>query len=170
MIETERLLLTQFTVDDAAFVLELLNTPSWLEFIGDRGVRTLEDARQYIVDGPLKSYGLVGYGSYVVRVKASRQPIGMCGLFKRETLDAPDIGFAFLPGHTGTGYGYEAASAVMTYTRETFGLTRILGFTSPKNQPSIHLLEKLGLRFERKFMYKGDGEESLLFGTTAVDV
>ncbi|MCX6218046.1 GNAT family N-acetyltransferase [Spirosoma sp.] len=170
MLLTERLLLTEFTVDDAAFVLTLLNTPSWLEFIGDRGVRTLDDAHQYIVNGPLKSYELMGYGSYVVRLKVTEQPIGMCGLFKRETLDAPDIGFAFLPGYTGTGYGFEAASAVIAYARETFGSSRILGFTSPANQPSIHLLEKLGLRFERKFMYKADGEESLLFGTPAIDV
>lgn len=159
-----------FTLNDAPFILELLNMPAWLEFIGDRGVRTLQDAENYLITGPLTSYEQLGYGAYRVWVKASGQPIGMCGLFKREMLDAPDIGFAFLPGHTGTGYGYEAASAVMTYARETLGISRILGFTSPMNQPSIHLLEKLGLRFEKKIMYKGDGEESLLFGTPAIDI
>ncbi|GAB2561738.1 GNAT family N-acetyltransferase [Spirosoma aerophilum] len=170
MIETERLLLTKFSVEDAGFILELLNTPAWLQFIGDRGVRTLQDAEQYIVDGPLKSYERMGFGSYLVSLKATGQAIGMCGLFQRETLDAPDIGFAFLPGHTGWGYGYESASALMTYAQEQFGITRILGFTSPANQSSIHLLEKLGLRFEKKIMYKDDGEESLLFGTPAAVV
>lgn len=159
-----------FTIDDAPFILELLNMPAWLEFIGDRGVRTLHDAENYLITGPLTNYEQLGYGSYRVSIKATGQPVGMCGLFKREMLDAPDIGFAFLPGFTGGGYGYESASALMTYARETLGISRILGITSPMNQPSIHLLEKLGLRFERKFMYKSDGEESLLFGTPAIDI
>jgi RimJ/RimL family protein N-acetyltransferase len=170
MIETERLLLTRFSVEDAPFILKLLNTPAWLQFIGDRGVRTLQDAEQYIIDGPVKSYDRMGFGSYLVSLKATSQPIGMCGLFQRETLDAPDIGFAFLTGHTGSGYGYEAASALMTYARDVFGITRILGITSPANQASIHLLEKLGLCFEKKIMYKDDGEESLLFGTPATGI
>jgi RimJ/RimL family protein N-acetyltransferase len=170
MIETDRLLLTEFTVDDAEFVLELLNMPSWIQYIGDRGVRTFQQAEQYIIHGAQKSYQQYGFGPYLVKLKTNGLPIGLCGLFKRDMLDAPDIGFAFLPNYTGQGYGYEAASAVVTYSRQTFGLTRILGFTSPANQPSIRLLEKLGLRLERRFMYMDDGEESMLFGSLPVDL
>jgi RimJ/RimL family protein N-acetyltransferase len=163
MIETERLLLVKFSVDDAAFVLELFNTLSWIQFIGDRGVRTLADAKHYILEGPLKSYEQLGFGPYLVKLKTNGLPIGLCGLYKRDVLDDPDIGFAFLPEYTGNGYGFESASAVMAYARNVLGLTRIVGITLPTNQRSIHLLEKLGLRVEKKISIKADGGESLLF-------
>ncbi len=164
MLETDRLLIDKFSVDEAAFVLELLNTPSWLAFIGDRGVRTLDDAHQYILNGPLKSYERFGFGPYVVKLKSHAVPIGLCGLHKRETLDDIDIGFAFLPEYAGKGYGYESASAVLNYAATVLGLTRITGITKPTNQNSIRLLEKLGLQFEKKINFSADGKESLLFG------
>ncbi|GAB3955609.1 GNAT family N-acetyltransferase [Spirosoma harenae] len=163
MFETDRLLLQKFTVDDAPFMLELLNTPAWLTFIGDRGVRTISDARQYILDGSIRSYNQHGFGPYLVRLKADGQPIGMCGLFKRDTLDDMDIGFAYLPEHIGKGYGLEAATVVMTYARDVLGATRIVGIVDPKNVASIRLLEKLGLTFERTVLLNGRTEESLLF-------
>ncbi|AUD02019.1 GNAT family N-acetyltransferase [Spirosoma pollinicola] len=170
MIETDRLLLIELTVDDAAFMLDLLNTPSWIQFIGDRHVQTLWDAQQYIINGALKSYKEHGFGPYLVKLKTNGLSIGLCGLFKRDALDDPDIGFAFLPDYAGKGYGYEAGSAVITYAQKTFGLTRIFGFTNPANQPSIRLLEKLGLRLEKRFTFTGNGEESLLFGRLLVNL
>lgn len=149
-------------------MLELLNTPLWMQFIGDRGVRTLSDARQYIIDGALKSYDQYGFGPYRVIEKASGLSIGMCGLFRRDTLDAPDVGFSFLPGYIGKGYGFESASAVMRYASSVLGLPRVLGITAASNHNSIRLLEKLGLCFEKKISFRADCEESLLFGTPGV--
>lgn len=166
MIETERLIIDTFSVDDAAFVLELLNTPAWLTFIGDRNVRTLDDAKQYILTGPLTSYERFGFGPYVVKLKASELPIGICGLYKRDALPDVDLGFAFLPAYAGKGYGYEAASTVLTYAKTVLRLTRMTGITKPTNQSSIRLLEKLGMRFEKKIIFVADGQESLLFGLT----
>ncbi|MVM38231.1 GNAT family N-acetyltransferase [Spirosoma sp. HMF3257] len=169
MLETERLLLDKLTVEDAPFMLELLNTPLWLKFIGDRGVRTLDDARQYILNGAIKSYEQHGFGPFLVKVKDNGVPIGMCGLFKRDTLEDMDIGFAFLPDSIGKGYGFEAATAVMTYARNGLGATRIIGITNPDNQNSIHLLEKLGFSFERT-VHLSAGDEVLLFGTSIVSL
>jgi RimJ/RimL family protein N-acetyltransferase len=168
MLETDRLLLDKLTVEDAPFMLELLNTPLWLRFIGDRQVRTLEDARQYILNGAIKSYQEFGFGPFLVNLKSDRTPIGMCGLFKRDSLEDMDIGFAFLPDSIGKGYGFEAASAVMTYAREFLGAARIVGITNPDNQNSIHLLEKLGFHFERK-VHLTTGDEVFLFGTPVVN-
>lgn len=168
MIKTERLVLAKFSVDDAPFILALLNTPSWIQFIGDRGVRTLADAQAYILKGPLSSYERHGFGPYLVKLKTNGQPIGLCGLFKRDSLNDPDIGFAFLPDYAGKSYGFESATAVMTYAREVLGIARILGITLPANQYSIRLLEKIGLQFERKIRFSADGEESLLFSSLPV--
>ena len=170
MIETDRLRLVEFTVDDAAFMLELLNTPSWIQYIGNRNVRTIQEAEQYIINGALKSYSQHGFGPYVIRLKTDGRPIGLCGLFKRDVLDDPDIGFAILPDFAGCRYGFEAASAVMTYARTVLGLTRIVGITLPANQNSIRLLEKLGLRFEKSIRFSAEGEETLLFGTSPIDL
>ena len=169
MIETDRLLLEKFTVDDAAFMLELLNTPSWLDFIGDRNVRTLDDAKQYILTGALTSYERFGFGPYMVTLKTSDLPIGICGLYRRDTLDDVDLGFALLPAYAGKGYGYEAASAVSNYAKTVLGLTRITGITKPTNQNSIRLLEKLGMCFENKISFANDGQENLLFAMTLLN-
>jgi len=167
VLETDRLTLRWLSTDDAGFILRLLNEPSWLRFIGDRGVRTLEDARAYIVKGPLEMYARTGFGLYVVELKDGGIPIGMCGLIKREFLDAVDIGFAFFPEYWAKGYAYESASAVMAYGTRTMGLKRIVAITSSDNHGSARLLEKLGLRFERMVVFPDDGEEVRLF---AVDV
>ena len=152
-LETERLRLRAFTTDDAPFVLTLLNEPSFLRFIGDKKVRNLEDARQYLLTGPITSYERNGFGLLLVELKDSRVPIGMCGLIKREELPEPDIGFAFIPDYWRQGFAFEAATAVMNDARERLKLTNVLAIVNPDNESSIKLLERLGLRFER---IKGD--------------
>lgn len=148
-LETERLLLRPFTTDDAPFVLTLLNEPSFLRFIGDKKVRNLEDARQYLLTGPIATYERHGFGLLLVELKDSKIPAGMCGLLKREDLPDPDIGFAFIPDYWGKGFALEAATAVMNDARERLKLTKILAIVSPDNDSSIKLLERLGLSFQR---------------------
>ena len=166
ILETERLSLRRLTPDDAQFILELLNQPSFLRYIGDKGVRNSEDAIQYIQTGPVASYDRFGFGLYLVELKESGTPIGMCGLLKRETLADVDVGFAFLPDYWSRGYAFEAAAAVMTYGREVLGLRRIVAITSLDNAASIKLLEKIGLRFERLIKLTEDQPEVRLFGST----
>ena len=164
VLETERLVLRRLTVEDAPFMLRLLNEPSWLRFIGDRGVRTLEDARRYVLEGPVDMYERLGFGLYATTLKENEaDPIGICGLIKRAELDDVDIGFALLPMFWGKGYAHEAASAVMAYAKGTVGLTRVVAITSIDNESSMRLLEKIGLRFERLIRLKPDGEEVRLF-------
>lgn len=148
-LETERLLLRPLTTGDAPFILTLLNEPSFLRFIGDKKVRTLEDAQQYLRTGPIASYNQYGFGLLLVELKDSQTPIGMCGLLKREELPDPDIGFAFLPEYWNKGFAFESATAVLKDAQ----LDRTLAIVSPDNDSSIRLLEKLGFRFER---VKGD--------------
>src|SRR5215217_7318070 len=140
VLETERLRLRWLVAEDAPFILELVNDPDWLRFIGDRGVRTLEDARGYILNGPVAMYRRAGFGLYLVELKQSAMPIGMCGLIQRAGLADIDIGFAFLPTFGGQGYAYEAASAIMTYAQDTLGLNRVVAIAAPDNQRSIRLL------------------------------
>jgi RimJ/RimL family protein N-acetyltransferase len=149
VLQTERLLLRPFTTDDAPFVLTLLNEPSFLHFIGDKNVRSLEDARQYLLNGPIATYNQHDFGLLCIELRNSHTPIGMCGLLKREDLPAPDIGFAFLPDYWGRGFAFEAAAAVMKDARERLKLNQILAIVNPDNDASIKLLERLGLRFER---------------------
>lgn len=163
VIETERLILRRLTVDDGEFILELLNDPSWLQFIGDRGVRTIEDARHYILKSLVAMYERFGFGLYLTELKSSGAPAGICGLVKRDSLEDVDIGFAFLPSFRGQGYAYESASAVMAYGKRAFGLNRIVAITSPDNYVSARLLEKLGFKFERMVKLSDDGEEVRLF-------
>src|ERR1043166_3210050 len=111
VLETDRLLLRWLNDDDAPFILELLNDPSFIRFIGDKGVRTLDDARNYILNGPVASYEKFGYGLYATELKDGSVPIGMCGILKRDTLPHPDIGFAFLPRYWNKGYAFESAAA-----------------------------------------------------------
>jgi RimJ/RimL family protein N-acetyltransferase len=153
------------SLEDAEFILGLLNEPSWLQFIGDKGVRTLEDARAYILKGPVDMYSRLGFGLYLVELKKSVLPIGMCGLIKRDILEDVDIGFAFLPAYWGKGYAYEAAAAVMAYGEKVLGLDRIVAITSLDNDRSAKLLEKLGLRFEKVLKLAPGSEEVKLFGT-----
>ncbi|HEK9098870.1 GNAT family N-acetyltransferase [Bacillus pfraonensis] len=163
ILETERLTLRLQTTDDAAFILELLNDPSWLQFIGDRGVKTLEDAKAYILNGPIRMYEQFGFCLFLVERKEDHVPIGICGLVKRDSLEDVDIGFAFLPKYWDKGYAYEAASEVMTYGKDKLGLNRIVGITTPDNHASAKLLKKVGLQFERLIRLPNDTEELNLF-------
>jgi ribosomal-protein-alanine N-acetyltransferase len=165
VLETERLVLRWLTIDDAAFILELLNEPSWLRYIGDKNVRTLDDARNYIERGPGEMYRRVGFGLYLVELKESSAPIGICGLIKRETLEDVDVGFAFLPGFWGRGYAFESASAVMSYGKRAFGLSRVVAIIQPDNDVSASLLEKLGFRFEGLTRLTPDAAEVKVYGT-----
>jgi RimJ/RimL family protein N-acetyltransferase len=167
VVETDRLTLRRLAVEDSAFILELVNDPDWLRFIGDRGVRTLEDARTYLLNGPLAMYERTGFGLYAVELKSDSVPIGMCGLIKRDGLADVDIGFAYLPQYRAHGYAYEAASAVLAYGRSEFGLKRIVAITSPDNERSIQLLEKLGFTFEKIITLPGNNEELKLFSAGA---
>lgn len=163
ILETERLTLRPLTIEDAELILELLNEPAFIQNIADRGVRTIEDARKYILDGPVASYERFGYGAYRVALKESDVPIGMCGLFKRDSLEDPDVGFAFLSRFWSKGYAFEAASAVMTYAREVLGIPRIVAITAPHNEASMRVLGKLGLKFAGMVRLTGEEAESRLF-------
>ena len=148
-IKTERLILSEFSLDDAPFIIEMLNDPAWLQFIGDRGIKTLEDAQDYIVNKLQKGFKEQGFGMLIVKLKDSQIPIGTCGLLKREYLDDMDIGFAFLPAFRGKGYAFEAASATIAWGKENLGMKRVLAFTDANNAASIMLIKKLSLKFER---------------------
>ncbi len=149
VIETERLRLVEFSDGDAEFVLRLLNEPSFLRYIGDRGVHTAEDARKYIADGPVAGYARYGHGLLCVLRRSDGAAIGMCGVLKRDSLPDPDLGFSFLPEYWSQGYALEAASAVMRHARDTLGLGRIVAITTQENEPSMRLLARLGFRFDR---------------------
>lgn len=163
ILETARLVLHRFTLDDAAFILELLNEKKFIQNIGDKGVRTIEDASDYIQSGPQASYKEYGFGLYRVDLKETGEPIGICGLLQRDTLEHPDIGFAFLERFWGNGYAYESASAVLEWGRNELGLDRIDAIVSTGNQASIHLLEKIGLRFESLVVLTNGEPEVKLF-------
>jgi [ribosomal protein S5]-alanine N-acetyltransferase len=162
VIETERLALRRLSFEDSQFIVELLNDPLWLRFIGDKGVRTLDDARSYIVNGPLSMYERLGFGLYLAELKDDYTPIGLCGLLKRDDLEDVDIGFAFLEEFRGKGYAYEAALAVMDYGRKVLGKERILAITSLDNDASVKLLTKLGLKF-KKIIRLADDQQAMLF-------
>lgn len=149
ILETERLLLREFNLDDTRFVLELLNSPNWIEFIGDRGIKSTTDAEGYIVNSLEKSYKENGFGLWLVQLKDSNTPIGMCGLVNRDTLEDIDIGFAMLPNYSNSGYGYESATATLNYAKNTLKITKVIGITDTGNTASIKLLNKIGLYFEK---------------------
>ena len=161
--ETERLILRPLQKDDSAFIFRLVNEPSFMNNIGDKGVRNLEDAWQYILQGPMKSYEQNGFGLWLVALKNSLTPIGICGLIKRDGLDDPDIGYAFLPEFWSHGYAIEAAARAMIFSKETLDINRIVAITSPHNHPSIRVLNKLGLQFEKMVMLPGAATKSSFF-------
>jgi len=151
ILATERLNLRTVDAGDAAFYLALLNDPAFVEQLGDRGLRTLDDARAALLDGPIAMQDERGHSLYVAELNAGGTPIGMCGLIKRASLDGVDLGYAFLPAWRGQGYAYEAGAAVLAFA-PSLGLRRVLAITSPNNIASNYLLRKLGMRFER-FMH-----------------
>lgn len=163
ILETDRLRLRELSLEDAPFILELVNEPSWLRFIGDRGVRDLDGARAYLQNGPMAMYARHGFGLYKVELKEDGTPMGMCGLLKRESLPEVDIGFAFFPRFWGQGYAREAALAVLSHGRTKWGLKRILAIVDPDNHSSIKLLEKLGFGFQRRVRMPGAAADIRLF-------
>jgi [ribosomal protein S5]-alanine N-acetyltransferase len=165
IIETERLILRKFTVEDAPFILELLNTPLWLRFIGDRNVRNVEDAKEFLLNRYMKGYKTQGFGFYAVIEKLTQNPIGMCGLMKRDTLEDVDIGFAFMPDSVGKGYGFEAASATLKYAHNELHLPKVIAIVDPDNVVSIALIKKIGLHFEKMIKMSENDIELMLFST-----
>jgi RimJ/RimL family protein N-acetyltransferase len=150
---------------DATFILRLVNEPSWLKYIGDKGVRTLQDAESYICNGPVDMYRRLGFGLYLVELRDGGEPLGICGLIKRAALENVDLGFAFLPDFWGKGYAYEAGAGTMSYARNTLRLGRIVAIVSPDNHPSGKLLEKLGFRFERMVSLDSSGDDLKLYAS-----
>ena len=163
ILRTARLQMRELAPRDAPFILGLLNEPSFIQNIGDRGVRTLEDAHAYLVNGPIASYTRHGFGLYLVELAGTERPIGICGILQREALPDPDLGFAFLPAYWGQGFAFEAAAEVRRYARTELGVGRLLAITNPQNDPSIRLLEKLGFRFEGMMRLENDETELKLF-------
>jgi RimJ/RimL family protein N-acetyltransferase len=159
VLSTERLDLRQLEACDAPFMLELLNDPSFIANIGDRGVRNVDDATRFIQERMIPSYARYGYGLYLVELRATGAAMGICGLVRRDYLDDPDIGFAFLPSFRGDGYAHESATAVRAHAFEALRLPRLLAITSSHNTRSMHLLEKIGLRFERMITPPGEATE-----------
>jgi ribosomal-protein-alanine N-acetyltransferase len=166
VVETPRLSLRTFTDDDGAFVLGLLNEPSFIQNIGDREVRTLEGAREYITLGPMASYARFGFGLYLVELKAARTPIGICGLVKRDQLPEPDLGYALLPAYHRQGYAAEAAAAVRDYARDAVRLTQLLAIVNPANDSSIRLLGRLGFSFTALTQLTPDADPLNLYTCT----
>lgn len=164
VLETERLFVRQLAAEDDAFILELLNQPSFIKNIADRGVRTLEDARAYIANGPAASYERNGFGLWLVGLKESNTPIGMCGLIRREQLEDVDIGYALLERFWGKGYAQEMAAGVLAYGRDTVGLKRVVAIVSPDNDDSVRVLEKIGLHYEGLRQVFPDDIELKFFG------
>jgi RimJ/RimL family protein N-acetyltransferase len=167
IFETERTILREVTEDDAEFVLDLLNQPSFIKYIGDRNVRTLSDAAEYVESRFTSSYRQFGFGMWAVVLKKTNQAIGICGFVKRDSLPDADIGFAFLPQFEKKGYGFESASAAMRYGKDVLNLPRVLAITSKDNENSGKLLGKLGFKFERLIVLPNDDEELKLFSFDA---
>lgn len=165
VLETERVILRWLSVDDADFILNLLNQPSFIQYIGDRGVRNLSDARLYIENKFIESYQRFGFGLYLVELKTDKTPIGICGFVKRETLPDADIGFAFLPEHWSQGYAVESARATLDYGKDALGFKRILAITAKDNDISGKLLAKVGLKFERMIRLSKEDDEAKLFSS-----
>ena len=154
------------TLEDADLMLAVWNDPAFFQYVGDRGIRTLEQAEETLLSGAFSLYEEHSYGPFRLALKADDMEIGTCGLFRREGYEEPDIGWSVLPEFGRQGYAYEAASAVLEYASSVLGLTRILAFIAPENVPSIRLAEKLGLRFERLTRLVGDDEYVGLYSVT----
>lgn len=155
---TNRLRIREFTLEDAPFIVQLLNTEGWLRYIGDRNVHNDDDARAYLKVGPLKSYEENGFGLWCVEGKESAHPIGMCGMLKRPELDTPDIGFAFLPEYNGQGFALEAVEATLAHAHEVLRLPLVSAIVQPDNARSIALLTKIGFTFSGAMMFPGKEE------------
>ncbi|HEY8309908.1 MAG TPA: GNAT family N-acetyltransferase [Gemmatimonadaceae bacterium] len=163
VLETERLVVRHLTLDDAEFILRLVNEPSFIANIGDRGIRSLEQASNYLLDGPIKSYQRHGHGPYLTALKLSLVPIGICGLLKRDEFDDMDLGYALLPEFWAQGFAFEASTALLAFAHSSLGAERVLGLVSPHNHQSIGLLEKLGFSFTELRQIKPDAPPTALY-------
>ena len=161
--ETDRLVIRRLVKRDAAFIYSLVNQPSWLRHIGDKGVKNIQDAEAYIENGPVDMYHRLGFGLYLVEIAEKNTPIGICGLIKRDSLNDVDIGFAFLPDFWGKGYAFESASAVMQHAKQVLEIDRVVAIITPQNIVSIKLVERLGFRFERDIESDSNGKSLSLF-------
>lgn len=163
ILSTERLIISKFTLSEASFIRELMNDKDWIKNIGDRGVRTLEDAENYIKNKFFASYDKYGFGFYVIILKTTQERIGTVGLIDREGIEGVEIGYGMLPAFRGKGYAFEAAEAILNHARNTLRIDRIVAIVNPNNQDSIHLLEKLGLRYEKMVRLPGEKKEIKYF-------
>ena len=164
VLETARLTLRRIANDDAPFIVTLLNDPDFLRYIGDRNVRTIEDAHRYLATGPGAMYERFGHGLWLVTLTSTNEPLGICGLLKRDTLEDVDLGYAFLPQFRSQGYAEEAARGCMAYAGGVLGLRRVVAIVQPDNARSIRLLEKLGFAREKLMRLTEDGHEVALMG------
>lgn len=163
VLQTERLQLRCFDEHDADFIVELLNDPGWLLHIGDRGVRTADDARAWIATRLVDAYQRLGFGFWAVQRRGETGLIGLCGLIKRDTLPEIDVGYAFLPGYRGQGYACEAVRGCLQYGHEVLGLDRILAITTADNIASQRVLQSAGLRLEDRRTLAGEQRESWVY-------
>ncbi len=162
-LETERLYLRRIDLHDTGLMLAVWNDPAFVRYVGDRGVRTADEARAELKSGALRLFREFGYGPFKLVRKRDAAAIGICGLFKRDNLDDPDIGFAVLPDYCGRGYAGEAAVAVLLHARDDLGIRRLTAIVSPDNEPSIGLIEKLGLGYSGMITMPGDDEAIRLY-------
>ncbi len=167
ILATERLTLQALTLEDTDFILELVNSEGWIKNIGDKKIKSTTDATFYLQEGPLRSYARYGYGLSKVVLKGTNTTIGMCGIVNRETLDHPDIGFAFLPEFMAKGYAVEIASATLRHALSVWQLATVLAITLPSNLRSIRLLEKIGLTLQQEIRFPPANETLLLYSTSA---
>ncbi|WP_044337137.1 GNAT family N-acetyltransferase [Rossellomorea aquimaris] len=163
VIETKRLILRWVEFSDAEFIMKLLNEPGWLQYIGDKGIRTLDDAVDYIMNGPRAMYEREGFGLFLTEHKEEQAPIGLCGLMKREGLEDVDIGFAFLSSYQSKGYAFEAATGTLEIAKK-LGIKKLAAITTKDNGSSSRLLEKLGMHFEGYVTLPNDTEELKKYG------
>ena len=163
VLETERLVLSRLSYDHCEFIFELVNEPSFKQYIGDKDVNSMEDARRYLREGPIESYHLFGYGLFLVTLKDTKEPAGICGLVRREEFDDPDLGFAFLSRYRRNGYAGESAEAVLEYGFGSLELGRIIAIADPDNEPSVRLLERLGFVYECEVRMTGDDHDISMF-------
>jgi len=163
LVETPRLALREFTFEDVSFIIKLVNTEGWLRYIGDRNVHTEEQAKRYLENGPLKSYRENGFGLSCVLLKSTGTAIGMCGLLKRDYLEHPDVGFAFLPEHQGKGYAGEIVEAILHFAKNQLHIDTVQAIVMEENTLSRKLLEKVGMQYLKKIQLLGENTSLLLY-------
>lgn len=163
ILRTERLIIKELDLGDAHFIFQLLNSPGWLAYIGDKNIRTVEDAENYLLKGPMKSYQENGFGLYLVQLMEGGNPLGIAGLLKRDYLKYPDLGFAFLPEYEGQGFAFESTKAIVNHSRDVLKIECLHAIVLPENQRSIRLLEKLGMKDQGVHFFSGQDVPLRLF-------